>query len=73
MGKLERVTFLIGTAVFRLIKKLITKVDFQYQTDMNNGEQELRRYVWYQKSIFVINFLITLQTVISITDAMWYG
>ena len=40
MDQLHRVTLIIVITVYKVIEKLITKIDFQYRTDVNKKSQE---------------------------------
>ena len=68
MDQLDYETSLIATTILKVIQKIITYVDFQYQKDI---KKRAKKVAWYQKSISVNNFRIALQTVIAITRVTW--
>ena len=67
MDQLDHVTSVIGIVVCKVIQKSITKNGFSV-TNRHTQKSKEDMYDWYRKSIIVISFWITLQTVIAITD-----
>ena len=62
MNQVDHVTSVIAITVCEVIRKIIAKMVFRYHTDVNKRP---KMSVWYQKSILIINFSVTLHNYIT--------